>query len=182
MQNTAMLLTVILTGGLVAVFMVVIARSTRRVDFEGVVAGGYRLRRAWFYLLVVAGVGITLATVPAGLAPARAPSGDRPVDSAVIKAIGYQWYWELTAEEVETGQPVEFQITSADVNHGFAIYDAQMQLVAQAQSMPGYVNRLTLRFDQAGTYQILCLEYCGLAHHDMIGEFTVTPVAKGAEG
>jgi cytochrome c oxidase subunit 2 len=40
-------------------------------------------------------------------------------------------------------------------------------MVAQAQAMPGYVNRLQVRFTEAGEYEVLCLEYCGLAHHGM---------------
>jgi cytochrome c oxidase subunit 2 len=33
--------------------------------------------------------------------------------------------------------------------------------------MPGYVNKLQVRFAEPGEYEILCLEYCGLAHHGM---------------
>jgi cytochrome c oxidase subunit 2 len=33
--------------------------------------------------------------------------------------------------------------------------------------MPGYVNKLRVRFPAAGDYEVLCLEYCGVAHHAM---------------
>jgi cytochrome c oxidase subunit 2 len=39
--------------------------------------------------------------------------------------------------------------------------------------MPGYTNRLQVRFDQPGKYEILCLEYCGVAHHVMAATITV---------
>jgi len=35
--------------------------------------------------------------------------------------------------------------------------------------MPGYVNRLRVHFERAGTYTVLCLEYCGMGHHRMRG-------------
>jgi len=62
---------------------------------------------------------------------------------------------------------VEFRVTSQDVNHGFGIYDPENNLVAQVQSMPGYVNRLRVRLDRPGIYNIFCLEYCGLTHFIM---------------
>jgi cytochrome c oxidase subunit 2 len=40
--------------------------------------------------------------------------------------------------------------------------------------MPGYVNRLRVQFDRPGTYQVLCLEFCGMSHHAMRGLIEVT--------
>jgi cytochrome c oxidase subunit 2 len=48
-----------------------------------------------------------------------------------------------------------------------------MRIVAQTQAMPGYTNILRYTFSQPGTYQVLCLEFCGLAHHDMKAEIAV---------
>ena len=76
---------------------------------------------------------------------------------------------------------VECRITAEDVNHGFAIYDPSMRIIAQAQAMPGYVNVLRHTFSEPGTYKILCLEYCGLSHHEMAAEFTVTPQVSGGD-
>ena len=90
-----------------------------------------------------------------------------------IDAKGYQWRWELSRNEVAVGQAVEFRVTAADINHGFALYDPSMRLVAQTQAMPGYVNRLNYTFERAGTYKVLCLEYCGIAHHNMVAEIKV---------
>ena len=41
--------------------------------------------------------------------------------------------------------------------------------------MSDLVNRLHHVFERPGRYRVLCLEYCGLVHHDMLAEFTVTP-------
>ena len=29
-------------------------------------------------------------------------------------------------------------------------------------------------FERPGVYEVLCLEYCGVLHHGMVGAFTVT--------
>jgi cytochrome c oxidase subunit 2 len=44
-----------------------------------------------------------------------------------------------------------------------------MVVSSQTQAMPGYMNRLRVTFDQPGTYTVLCLEFCGMAHHRMRG-------------
>jgi len=41
--------------------------------------------------------------------------------------------------------------------------------------MPGYHNRLSVTLAMAGRYTVACLEFCGLSHHVMIREFTVSP-------
>jgi len=74
---------------------------------------------------------------------------------------------------VEVGKPVVFKVTGADVNHGFGIYNEDLRLLGQTQAMPGYTNKLVYTFNKPGKYRILCLEYCGLAHHAMITELNV---------
>ena len=65
-------------------------------------------------------------------------------------------------------------MTGRDVNHDFALYSPQMRIVAQTQAMPGYTNIPRYTFNGSGTYQMLCLEYCGLRHHDVNTEISVT--------
>ena len=74
---------------------------------------------------------------------------------------------EPTSLTVPVGKIIEFDVTSGDVNHGFGIYDDDGHLLAQTQAMPGYTNRLRYRFEKAGVYHVLCMEYCGFAHHLM---------------
>jgi len=77
------------------------------------------------------------------------------------------------AIELPVDKPVEFRVTSLDVNHGFGIYDQHSHLITQTQAMPGYVNRLRWKFTEPGTYKVLCLEYCGLGHPAMSSSFIV---------
>ncbi len=71
--------------------------------------------------------------------------------------------------------PIEFDITSNDVNHGFGLYDPQGNLVGQVQAMPGYVNHLIFTFHEPGTYTVRCLELCCMPHFAMESQITVTP-------
>ena len=85
----------------------------------------------------------------------------------VVDVVGRQWSWQLTPATVRAGSPVEFRVTSDDVNHGFAIYAPNGRIVTQTQAMPGYTNKLLYNFAQPGTYTVQCLEYCGLGHAPM---------------
>lgn len=144
----------------------------------------YRVRRKLSYVLagvLVVGAGVTIPNMPY---PAR---GERP--DVLIHAAAKQFTFAFSTSpvadsaawahastspvEVPAGVLVEFRVTSLDVNHGFGIYTPDGRLVAQTQAMPGYVNRLRVRFDKPGRYSILCLEYCGMAHHQMRGTIMV---------
>lgn len=169
-QIFAWQLTLLLIAALVAVFIFVVVNAGRKEDYGPIRERGYRLRTRFFWALLLIGtptVGYTLLDLPYTAA-------DRAAEDAVrVQAVGYQWYWELSHDEARVGQPVIFEVTSKDVNHGFGIYDADMRLITQTQAMPGYENRLVHTFERPGTYRILCLEYCGVAHHDMDAEFRV---------
>jgi len=98
-------------------------------------------------------------------------------DPIVVTVTGSQWSWEIDTPEIPAGRPIVFAVTSTDVNHGVGLYDGNYRLLNQAQGMPGWTNRFQYTFTEPGTYRLLCLEYCGLAHHEMIGEITVTSSA-----
>lgn len=85
----------------------------------------------------------------------------------VVDVVGRQWSWQMTPATVKAGSPVEFRVTSADVNHGFALYAPDGRIVTQTQAMPGFTNKLVYTFAQPGTYTVQCLEYCGLGHAPM---------------
>lgn len=154
-------------------FVYVAINSGRRDDnYAPLVKRAYRVRAVLFWLLVCTLGPVmvyTLFDLPYSAGYAAAGTGA----PQVLEAVGHQWRWDLSRDHVTRGQLVEFRVTSADVNHGFGIYDADMHLVAQTQAMPGYTNVIRHTFDVAGTYRIMCLEYCGIAHHDMIAAIKV---------
>lgn len=95
------------------------------------------------------------------------------IGAVEVQATGHQWYWDISRTELPLGKTIAFKVTSADVNHGFAIYDPDMKILTQTQAMPGVVNELRYTFSRPGVYKILCLEYCGVAHHSMMTELHV---------
>ena len=58
---------------------------------------------------------------------------------------------------------------SMDYNHGFSLQPANINI----QVVPGYEHVVTVTPNQAGTYSIVCNEYCGIGHHTMVGRIYV---------
>ena len=128
------------------------------------------LRRWLFGALLIIFVGVTYAT----LRHFPVPLQHTPLEiQQVVDVVGQQWSWQLNPNSVRVGSPVEFRVTSKDVNHGFAIYAPNGLIAAQTQAMPGFTNKLVHTFSEPGTYKVMCLEYCGLGHAPMVAEFQV---------
>lgn len=178
MQNIVWTLTLVLTAALGAIFLWVAANAGRSAaDATEMTDKAYRWRGRLFWLSIVAGVAITFATLTEWPISGHALAANKP--DTVIRAVGEQWRWTLDRDTVRTGDLVEFQVTATDVNHGFAIYQGKSRIIAQAQAMPGYVNKLQIRFTEPGEYEVLCLEYCGLAHHGMRAVIKVQDAIQG---
>lgn len=159
--------------GIIAVtFIIVALKSQQRIeDFPSVTRSAYKFRTIFFIAFLISGVAI------AGLTLGHLPyDAYKHVNKEAIKVnvVGHQWRWEIDRTALPVNTPIVFHVTSNDVNHGFAIYNEKLKLLTQTQAMPGYINKLTYTFDVPGTYKILCLEYCGLAHHAMMSELIVT--------
>ncbi len=92
-----------------------------------------------------------------------------------VNVLAQQWAWIFSQNKFRVGVPVELDVTSKDVNHGFGLYDPQGHLIAQVQAMPGYTNHLILTFHEPGSYTVRCLELCGTPHFLMESQLTVTP-------
>lgn len=91
----------------------------------------------------------------------------------VVRVTGVQFAWAIEPAEVVAGRPVEFLATSSDVNHAFGVYDDEQRLVFQAQVIPGKTQKIVHTFRRPGVYKVLCLEFCGLRHHEMLTTFEV---------
>ncbi|HSH47506.1 MAG TPA: hypothetical protein VK991_02835, partial [Halomonas sp.] len=139
--------------------------ATRRAEHTSKV-----LRRWLFAALLIAFVGGSYAT----LHRFPIPPQHGPLDVArVVDVTGAQWYWLIEPGTVQVGSPVEFRVTSLDVNHGFALYAPDGRIVTQTQAMPGYTNKIVHTFTQPGIYRVMCLEYCGVGHAPMTAELKV---------
>jgi len=72
------------------------------------------------------------------------------------------------------GKPVKALLRSKDVLHNYTVpqFRVKMDLV------PGTVTYLWFTPTETGTYEILCQELCGIAHHVMRGRVVVTEQAE----
>ena len=85
------------------------------------------------------------------------------------------WRFNPAEIEVPAGSEVTFVGTSADVLHGFHIEGTRVNVMM----IPGQVTKVTYTFREPGQHDFVCHEYCGIGHHQMYGELTVT---SGGEG
>jgi cytochrome c oxidase subunit 2 len=94
-----------------------------------------------------------------------------------IKVTGHQWWWEVqyddpdpsrtfaTANEIHVpvGQPVQVQLTSADVIHSFWV----PSLMGKMDAITGRTNEVQFTAGVPGVYRGQCAEFCGLQHAHM---------------
>ena len=142
-------------------------------DDEAIHHNGYKVRRYWFVGLMTLGLialGLTLPHMPYPLT--RKVAASTPL--TVVHVKGTQWQWAISPSTVPVNKPVEFEVQSGDVNHDFAVFDSDDNVVGQVQAMPGYTNRLYMTFHKPGRYTVRCLELCGLYHTSMLSQITVT--------
>lgn len=182
LQEYLFYLFIILAAIATAVFAFVGLSTRRPRTFE--YAAVNHLRKRFFFLLSGCLVLFLALTLPLMPYPNEEQHPDRVIYVAAKQFAFLISANPITADEASgeepveqpvltTGALVEFRVTSLDVTHGFGIYDPSGRLLAQTQAMPGYVNRLRYRFEQPGTYPVLCMEFCGMAHHAMRGTLKV---------
>jgi cytochrome c oxidase subunit 2 len=128
--------------------------------------GNNRLQAAW---LVGSIVLVTVLYVIGfnGLAAIEAAA---PVNALHVKVTAQQWifdyeytdYGNLAASTLylPVNQPVEFRVTSEDVQHSFWI----PEIGVKADAVPGEFNTFTVTPDKIGDYTVRCMELCGVLH------------------
>ncbi len=167
------LVLLLVMGGSYTVLWAWVMRSSRDRAAYGEIAEGLEvLRRRLFFVIAIAAVVVFLGTqIILPYQPVREVVVGEP--SMIIRVTTSQFEFNLSNTTLPVNQPIEFDVTSIDVNHGFGIYDPNGKIVAQTQSMPGYTNRLIVNFTEKGQYRIHCLEYCGVDHWAMGAFFSV---------
>jgi cytochrome c oxidase subunit 2 len=154
---TYLALGIYLVGALALGSVFVLASQVARrgpTPYPEVAGRAYRLRLIWFFALggvLTAAFLTALPYVP--YANNRLASGPAAMH---VNVAASQYTWGVDGA-MTTGGKVEFAVTSADVNHGFGIYDPSGHLVGQVQAMPGYTNHLVMQFSAPGDYLVRCL-------------------------
>ena len=114
-------------------------------------------RRKW-----LAGSAALLAGAMAGVA-ARAQS------ERVVKVLAKKFVFVPDTIELEKGETVVFEFTSADVFMGFFAPDFK----ARSDIIPGMTTKLRFTPDKAGTFPFICDVFCGDGHENMAGTLVI---------
>lgn len=111
-----------------------------------------------------------------------------------VQIMPQQWAWRFrlpgndgefnTADDIVTFNElhvpkdtrVAAQLKSRDVIHSFFLPNVRQKQDAN----PGAVTRMTFTPTQAGTYEVVCAEMCGIAHYKMRAEMMVHDAADFA--
>ncbi len=115
-------------------------------------------------------------------------------NTLVVKVIGQQWAWDFQYPGTSVvshdlmlpvNRPVEFQITSEDITHGFW----PVNLGVQVDANPNEVTIIRATPDRMGKFTVRCSQLCGLYHAFMYSpgdvvssqQFANFLVAQGAK-
>jgi cytochrome c oxidase subunit 2 len=102
-----------------------------------------------------------------------------PPGSMPVKVIARQWSWLFQYENgvqdpelrVPVGKPIKLLLTSQDVIHGFYVPAFRIK----QDVVPGMTNTLWFQPTEAGTFDVMCSQYCGLEHSHMLTKIVVLP-------
>ncbi|MBX9962542.1 MAG: cytochrome C oxidase subunit II [Burkholderiales bacterium] len=91
-----------------------------------------------------------------------------PPEGSDVYLIARLWQW-WPILELENGKSYRLHLSAMDYQHGFSLQPSNINL----QVVPGYEMVITVTPNQAGNYSIVCNEYCGLGHHQMVSRLYV---------
>ena len=129
--------------------------------------GNTRLEIFWSILPVLIVLVLAVPTVQQIGAFTTLPTTS---DTIKVRVVAHQWWWEFhypdlgvsTADElhIPVGQPISFDLESADVIHSFWV----PYLAGTLDTIPNRVNQMWFTADEPGNYWGQCKEYCGASH------------------
>lgn len=103
-----------------------------------------------------------------------------PGDAIEVKTTGQKWFWTFDYKEgansvnelvVPVGRPVKLLMSSQDVIHSFFVPVFRMKM----DVLPNRYTTTWFEATHVGTYDLLCTEFCGKGHSEMIGKVRVLP-------
>lgn len=79
------------------------------------------------------------------------------------------WVFLPNEVRIPAGSEITFYLTSKDVQHGFIVERTNINVMV----LPGQVSQVRATFNEPGTYNFICHEYCGVGHQTMYGRLIV---------
>ena len=92
----------------------------------------------------------------------------RPPAGSDIYMLARLWEW-YPVLELEKDQTYRLHLSSMDWMHGFSLQPTNINL----QIHPNYEMVVTVKPNSAGDFGIICNEFCGIGHHQMVGKIRV---------
>lgn len=91
-----------------------------------------------------------------------------PPPGADVYLLGRMWHW-IPVLKLKKDTEYTLHLSSADINHGFGLFPINVNI----QVVPGYDYALKIVPNQAGDFRVICNEFCGILHHNMVGKIIV---------
>jgi cytochrome c oxidase subunit 2 len=85
-----------------------------------------------------------------------------------VYMLGRLWQW-TPALKLKKGQTYRLHLSSLDLVHGFSLFPLNLNFMV----LPGYEYVLTITPTTTGEVFVVCNEYCGIGHHQMVGKILV---------
>ena len=145
--------------GLVMFFMMIYWHGAGEQNLSN---EAYRIQPAAFYAKAQAMVDqYTVGT------EANTPIVHPPAGSDVYLVARLWSWWPIL--ELEKDQSYRMHLSSMDWQHGFSLQPVNINL----QVHPGYDIVFSMRPTETGEFAVICNEFCGIGHHNMIGKIRV---------
>lgn len=161
---------------LIAALLIYFAIRYRRRSEDFVpepIVGSTRLEVAWIALPLIVALVMFVWSASAYFKAVRPPD-----DTTDVYVVGRQWMWkiqhpggprEVNELHVPVGRAVRLIMTSEDVIHSFYVPEFRMK----QDVLPGRYTYAWFEATRPGEYRLLCTEYCGTGHAQMIGKVIV---------
>lgn len=92
----------------------------------------------------------------------------RPPPGSEVYMLGRLWEW-WPILELQKGESYRLHLSSLDWQHGFSLQPTNINI----QVHPNYELVLTITPSETGEFGVVCNEYCGIGHHQMVGKIYV---------
>ncbi|MCW9034839.1 MAG: cytochrome C oxidase subunit II [Rhodospirillales bacterium] len=92
----------------------------------------------------------------------------KATDSGDVYMLGRLWDW-YPILELEKGKSYRFHLSSLDWLHGWSLQPTNINI----QVHPGYEMIFNVTPTETGEFGVVCNEFCGIGHHNMLGKIYV---------
>tara|TARA_R110000796_G_C14465042_1_gene424907 strand:+ start:474 stop:1016 length:543 start_codon:yes stop_codon:yes gene_type:complete len=93
----------------------------------------------------------------------------RPPAGSDVYMLGRLWDW-WPILELKKGETYRLHLSSLDWLHGFSLQPTNINI----QVHPNYEMVMTITPNESGVFSVVCNEFCGIGHHQMVGRIYVT--------